>query len=159
MRKYGGHIAVSERSMVFSECLNRLTENRNTSTRHKCRIIKTSCIIGLLQMHRVTPWRHDVTHNKTYFNLTRRCARKMIRFCFYDTLVAEIQKLCQFCICMMTSLHDVMPWRQRHVCNSACRIDRKVITYARKMLFLCFDVITSWRLWRYKTHFLNQSMF
>ena len=71
--------------------------------------------------------RHDIT--KLILPISaRRCARKMIRFCFYDTLGCWIKNWCQFCICMMTSRHDVMPWRQRHaVLISACRIDRKVI--------------------------------
>ena len=70
--------------------------------------------------------RHDIT--KLILPISaRRCARKMVRICFYDTLGCWIQKLCRFCICMMTSRHDVMPWRQRHaVLISACRIDRKV---------------------------------
>ena len=73
--------------------------------------------------------RHDVT--KLILPISAcRCARKMIRFCFYDTLGCWIQKLCRFCICMMTSRHDIMPWRQRHaVLISACRIDRKVIIF------------------------------
>ena len=85
--------------------------------------------------------RHDIT--KLILPISaRRCARKMIRFCFYDTVVVSmirflflwyccwIQKLCRFCICMMTSRYDVMPWRQRHaVLISAYRIDRKVIIF------------------------------
>ena len=73
--------------------------------------------------------RHDIT--KLIFPISARTwARKMIRFCFYDTLGCWIQKICRFCICMMTSRHDVMPWRQRHaVLISACRIDRKVIIF------------------------------
>ena len=82
--------------------------------------------------------RHDVTVSRGWVNITklilpistRRCARKMIHFCFYDTLGCWIRKLCRFCICMMTSRHDVMPWRQRHaVLISACRIDRMVIIF------------------------------
>ena len=81
-----------------------------------------------------TAWHRDVMtshHDITKLILpisARRCARKMMRFCFYDTLGCWIQKLCRFCICMMTftSWHH-MPWRQRHaVLMSASRIDRKM---------------------------------
>ena len=83
-----------------------------------------------------TAWHRDVMTSRP--DITKlilpisahRCARKMIRFCFYDTLGCWIQKLCRFCICMMTSRHNVMPWRQIHaVLISACRIDRKVIIF------------------------------
>ena len=82
-----------------------------------------------------TAWHLDVMTSRHDMKLilpisarSRRCARKMIRFCFYDTLGCWIQKLCRFCICLMTSRHDVMPWRQRHaVLISAWRIDRKMI--------------------------------
>ena len=108
--------------------------------------------------HDVMTLRHDT--NKRILPISAcRCARKMILFCFYDTLGCWVQTCCRFCICMMTSRHDVMPWRQKHAVHiSACRIDRKIIIifcfysfsaclFQKQMLsILCLpDVNTSWR--------------
>ena len=83
----------------------------------------------------LTAWHCDVMTSRHDIKLilpisARRCARKMIHFRFYDTLGCWIQKLCRFCICMITSRHDVMSWRQRYaVLISAFRIDRNVIIF------------------------------
>ena len=102
--------------------------------------------------------RHDVT--KFILAIAAcRCARNMIFFCFYDILGCWVQKCGRFCICLMTSRHDVMAWRQKHAVHiSACRLDRKVIIFVVSIVFRlaelknvfasgfwwCHDVMT-WR--------------
>ena len=65
-----------------------------------------------------TAWHRDVMtsqhdESKLIFPISAcRCTRKRILFCFYKTLGCWVRKCCQFCICMMTSRHDVMSWLQ-----------------------------------------------
>ena len=74
--------------------------------------------------------RHDIT--KLILPISaRRYARKMIRFCFYDTLSCGLlnSKIMSFCICMMTSRHgvrhDATSWRHKtHFFKSVCQCSK-----------------------------------
>ena len=107
-------------------------------------------------------WRHVMTSchdvkNRLYSISACRCARKMIFFCFYETLGSWVLKSCQFCICMMTSRHDVMSWRQKQAeLISACIRARNAILVLLQQFFgllkwemllcLCLrDVFKSWQ--------------
>ena len=62
----------------------------------------------------VTSWRPSMTH-PNLFSLSQLVdvLERWFFFCFYKTLGCWVRKCCQFCICMMTSRHDVMSWRQK----------------------------------------------
>ena len=75
---------------------------------------KQSRDFDLTQPHdTVTSWRHSMTH-PNLFSLSQLVdvLERWFFFCFYETLGCWVRK-CQFCICMMTSRHDVMSWRQK----------------------------------------------
>ena len=62
----------------------------------------------------VTSWRHGMTQ-PNLFSLSQLVdvLERWFFFCFYETLGCWVRKCCQFCICIMTSRHDVMSWRQK----------------------------------------------
>ena len=79
----------------------------------------------------VTSWRHSMTH-PNLFSLSQlvEVLERWFFFCFYETLGCWVRKCCQCCICMMTSRHDVMSWRQkRRYSISVCRSAREMILF------------------------------
>ena len=124
----------------------------------------------------VTSWRHSMTH-PNLFSLSQLVdvLERWFFFCFYETLGCWVRKCCQFCICMMTSCHDVMSWRQKTGGTLS-----QLVEVLERWFFFCFYsfparlvwkcyrfcvCMMSWRhdvtSWSHKTHFsyISLSMF
>ena len=88
--------------------------------------------------HNVTSWRHGMTLPHL-FSLSQLVdvLERWFFVCFYDTLGCWFRKCCHFCICMMTSRHDVMSWRQK----TGCTLSQLVVVLERWFFFCFYNIL------------------